>query len=199
MQTELEGSYPLHWPVSVIRTKHPGWSRFNRKRSLETARQELWCELDRLGAQKPILSTNIKLRQDGFPYSNQKQPDDKGAAVYFTLNGRRYCLPCDRWDRVECNVYAIAKHIEAMRGQDRWGVGSVEQAFAGYAALPAPTVQLSWREVFRYYGETNLTPDQLKASYRRLSREWHPDNGGSNEAMAELNQAYDEAKKEFGL
>lgn len=194
----MENSYPLTWPFSVPRTKRPTWSKFDRKRSLETARKELWRELSRLGAQSPILSTNIRLRVDGFPYSNQRQPDDKGVALYFTLKGRRYCLPCDRWDRVECNVYAIAKHIEAMRGQDRWGVGSVEQAFAGYQALPAPTQSRPWWEVFGMRDKSSLPADRLKSAYRVLAQRKHPDNGGSTEAMAELNQAYEDAKKELG-
>lgn len=32
--------------------------------------------------------------------------------------------------------------------------------------------------------------DEIKAAYRRLSKQRHPDLGGSNEAMAELNAAY---------
>lgn len=193
-----ETAFPLHWPVTVPRTKRAISSQFDRRRSFEQSRRILFDELKRLGAQKIVLSTNLELRLDGYPYSNRRQPEDKGVAVYFLLKERRYCLPCDRWDRIECNCYAIAKHIEAMRGQNRWGVGSVEQAFAGYAALPAPTPERPWRKVFGYHATANPDHDQLKAWYRRLSRERHPDNGGSTESMAELNLAYEAAKKELG-
>jgi hypothetical protein len=47
-------------------------------------------EIRRLGGDNAILSTNIKLRVDGLPYSNQAQPNDTGAAVYFNLKGNRY-------------------------------------------------------------------------------------------------------------
>lgn len=62
---------------------------------------------------------------------------DRGAAVYFEMKGKPVSLACDKWNRVEDNIWAIAKHIEALRGQQRWGVGSIEQAFRGYTALPA--------------------------------------------------------------
>ena len=69
-----------------------------------------------LGAQRIVISTNAELRQDGFPYSNRRAPEDVGVAVYFTLEGRPYVLPCDKWERVADNLAAIAKHVEAKRG-----------------------------------------------------------------------------------
>lgn len=199
MDDTTELNYPLQWPAGVSRTQSPGPSAFDRKRTVEQARVVLFEELRRLGAERIILSTNIALRQDGFPYSNRRPADDKGVAVYFTLKSRRYCMPCDRWDRIACNIYAVAKHIEAMRGQNRWGVGSVEQAFQGYAALPAPTMQRPWREVMEYNYHAEPSSETLKDSYRILAKLKHPDNGGSDEAMAELNRAYQQAKEELGL
>jgi hypothetical protein len=35
------------------------------------------------------------------------------------------------------------------------------------------------------------TEDQIKAAYRRQARECHPDHGGSNEAMTEVNAIYE--------
>ena len=33
--------------------------------------------------------------------------------------------------------------------------------------------------------------DEVAATYRRLAKEWHPDRGGGDERMAEINAAYD--------
>jgi hypothetical protein len=35
------------------------------------------------------------------------------------------------------------------------------------------------------------TPDEVAAAYRRLAKEWHPDRGGGDQRMAEINAAYD--------
>ena len=73
-----------------------------------------------------MISTNLKLRLDGLPRSDQATPADPGVAVYFELDGKTIVLACDKWNRVADNIYAIAKHVDALRGQDRWGVGTVE-------------------------------------------------------------------------
>src|ERR1043166_7667665 len=131
-------AYPLSWPENWPRTARGTQARRRfvaaggRLRSMEEAVQFLSNELRLLGARQEILSTNVKRRLDGVPYSNQSQPDDTGAALYFEFKGKPVAPACDRWRRVEDNGYAIALHIESLRGQQRWGVGSLEQAFRGY-------------------------------------------------------------------
>ena len=56
----------------------------------------------------------------------------------------------------------------------------------------------TWREVMTF-GESTPTADQLRKRYRELANRRHPDKpSGSHAAMAELNAAYEEAKKEIG-
>jgi len=163
---------------------------------MEEARTTLWCEMRRLGATHGILSTNVRLRVDGAPYSGAPQPSDRGAAVFFKLKGRDVALACDKWDRVEDNVYAISKHVEALRGQDRWGVGNVEQAFRGYMALPERAESTEW---WKPLGLTiNATPDQAKDAYRQLVRKFHPDNRetGDAEAFRRIQDAYEEFERQ---
>jgi hypothetical protein len=159
---------------------------------MDEVRRALSNELYLLGASKIVLSTNVELRLDGLPYSNRRAPADCGAAVYFTFKGKQVALACDKWDRVECNVWAICKHIEALRGQQRWGVGSIEQAFRGYMAIPERTSGSSWWNVL---GVTiNATPEQIQEAYRAKAKACHPDLGGSDSAMAAVNLAYEEAQ-----
>ena len=133
-------AYPLHWPAGRKRTPpaQVAWSRFQPNgRAMEAANVQ--AELSRLGASNVIISTNVRLRRDGFPYSSDKPPSDAGVAVYFDYLGSQKCFPCDRWVLVEENLRAIFKSIEAIRGLERWGSKSfVEAAFTGFAALPAP-------------------------------------------------------------
>ena len=146
-------------------------------------------ELRRLRADKTVLSTNVKLRIDGQPYSNQPQVADPGAAVYFELKGKPISLACDKWNRVEDNVFAIAKHIESLRAQDRWGVGSIEQAFRGYLALPAvgESSASTWWQTLGV--SVNASPDQVREAYRILVKKLHPDRGGDPEMFHRLQRA----------
>ncbi|MDE2101109.1 MAG: J domain-containing protein [Patescibacteria group bacterium] len=184
-------AYPLSWPEGWPRTA-PGQrmqSRFMRRRSMEEACHFLSGELERLLARKCVLSTNVERRLDGTPYSNRAQPQDKGAGVYFELKGRPTVLACDRWLRVEDNVYAIAKHIEAIRAQDRWGVGSVEQAFRGYTALPG----IGQSEASTWWATlgvaVNASDDQVREAYRILVKKHHPDRGGDPELFHRVQKA----------
>lgn len=198
-------AYPLSWPAGWPRTPagRRGAAAFGAMKArqgsgyaarvsltLAEARGRLVAELDRLGAGDEILSTNLQLRLDGWPKGGQPAPADPGAAVYFTLNGRPTVLACDKWERVEDNIAAIAKHIEALRGMERWGVGSIEQAFTGYAALPAPK---PWWQILGFPSPHSATAEDIGLRYRTRAADAHPDRpGGSHDAMAALNAARDE-------
>lgn len=186
-------AYPLQWPPFKARTQNPGKALF-RQVSMEVARGILMNELRLLRAENVVLSTNIELRRDGAPYSNRRGPEDRGVAVYFTWKGKTECIPCDRWQRIENNVLAIARSVEAIRGIARWGGGDMmERAFSGFVALPAPS-DTSWWEVMQI--PRNSTLDIVASTYRCLASYLHPDNGGDHDKMAALNRAYNEAKKE---
>lgn len=198
-----EQAYPLSWPVGRPRTPAHLRKRatFNVKEwngrwdqtkevSIARARDRLQREIDLLGAKGLILSTNVELRLDGQPRSDRRAPADPGVALYFRLDGRNTALACDKWDRVADNIVAIAKHVEALRGIDRWGVGTREQAFAGYQALPAPE---QWWQVLEVGQQA--TPEQIDAAWRAKMRDAHPDRGGSDQAAARLNWARDEGKR----
>jgi hypothetical protein len=109
-------------------------------------------ELSRLDARNVVISTNLRVRLDSLPASGQREPDDPGVAVYFTLDGKRRCLPCDRWDRVADNMIAIAKFIDAMRGQLRWGVGDVGAIFEGFKALPPAEAAMTAESAAAFVG-----------------------------------------------
>lgn len=152
----------------------------------------LQLELARLKADNAILSTNVKRRLDGTPFCNLTQPADTGAAVYFDLKGKAVVLACDKWNRAECNVMAIAKHIESLRAQERWGVGNVEQAFRGYMALPN-IGESSGMNPWQVLGVSiNCTEEQLKEAYRLLVNKFHPDKaGGDKERFLRVQNAYE--------
>jgi len=154
----------------------------------------LFNEMRRLGVREGdvIVSTNIRTRLDGLPYSNEAAPADPGAAVYFRLKKADRVLACDRYRSVAGNIAAIAAHIEALRAIDRYGVGTLDQAFAGYTALPA-NADADWAIVLGV--PPTASADEIEAAFRRLAMAAHPDRGGSHDEMARLNAAVTAARK----
>lgn len=196
-------SYPLHWPAGWPRSRGRQQAKFSHKShngrwdeskpvTIAIALERMQAELDRLGAKSVILSSNLERTLSGAPRSGQADPADPGVAVYFTLKGKDTVLACDRWYRAADNMVAIAKHIEAIRGMDRWGCGSIEQAFAGYQALPAPE---QWFQVLGI--RASATKVEVDSAFKRLAMEAHPDKQGGDKAkMQRLNDARDRAYAE---
>ena len=225
-------AYPLSWPASWKRTpgnvrkraafsrretvagSSPGTMRSrSREMTISEALDRLEDEMRKLGIdwQSVVISTNMRTRLDGLPMSGAKEPDDPGVAVYFNLESTPHCLPCDRWLRVADNIAAIAAHIGAMRGMERWGVGDVQSAFAGFKALPPPsgggpiaadgmTVEQALEFVLARgggddaRGRMNIDdlmthPAFIKDIYRAAARRLHPDAGGSDELFNKLQDA----------
>lgn len=188
-------SYPLFWPQSRPRTPAHQVARSRFDSTQDRAQRALLDEIRRLGGRETILSTNIRLRNDGLPYASQREPDDAGVAVYFTYKKQPMCFACDRYWRMWENMHAIRLTIEALRGIARWGTGDMmESAFRGFTALPAPGAQRSWREVLGVAAdETDI--NVVRANYRSRAAQEHPDRGGDHNAMSEINQAWAQAQE----
>jgi hypothetical protein len=208
--------YPLSWPSGWKRTTHRRQAMFNKKvratsgngspyartenLSVGDGLQRLMGELRRLGARNPVISSNLRLRQDGFPIASQsKILADPGVAVYFRLNQQPRVLACDKWNSAADNMAAIAGHIDAIRTQERYGVGTLDQAFAGYAALPpvGGTQGGDWRAELGFTPPDPMSLDIAETRYRQLLRDRHPDAGGSHDAVLRLNLARDAARAYF--
>lgn len=200
-------SYPLDWPAGWIRT--PAHKRQDARFksggsavSLAEAIRRLKPELRRLGATNVVISTNVKptLAGEFDARGSTRTVQDPGVAVYFRIKGQPRVLATDKWTRVADNIVAIANHIDAARGQGRWGVGTLEQAFAGYLALPAVGTRLTWWEILGFKERpTNL--ESVRAAWRERIERTHPDRPGNSHAAAnqaaEINAAWTEAQREL--
>lgn len=187
MKPEGVDAYPLHWPQGWPRTKEPQPSRFGG--TFAKIREELIWEVERMGGQYIVLSTNLPVKRDGMPYAGQKEPSDPGVAVYFMRRGKQMAFACDKWRTVQDNMRAIQRTIEAIRGIERWGASEMmERAFAAFEALPAP--KSCWDILGVRPGSSR---DEIEAAYRTRAKRAHPDAGGSTSAMADLNRARSDA------
>lgn len=191
-------AYPLQWPVGYKRNSYRIQSRF-KQQSIEGVQRSLRNEVSRLTGRNLIISTNLRLRQDGGFYSvdMNKLIDDPGVAVYFKYKNKDVAMCCDKYRTVWENTYALACGIEALRGMDRWGVSDfIDRAFTGFTALPEQSSvrKRDWWEVLEVSQHAN--DDQIKTAFRRLSQLYHPDkpDTGNRDRFDEVLEAYEKTK-----
>lgn len=183
---------PLQWPNGWARTEHPKQSRFDNP-TIAKSSSEIENEMRLFGGTDLIISSDLRLKKDGMPYSNQCEPDDQGVAVYFTWDGVQKVIACDTFNRIACNLWAVAKTINAMRGIDRWGCSEIiNKAFTGFEALPEKHSQ-EWWEVLGV--SKNATEKEVKSAYRKMSKKYHPDKTGESEKFLQIKEAYENSKK----
>lgn len=190
--------FPLTWPDGWKRTSNRQRAKFMRDRrqlSVADGLQRVFRELAALGVREHdvVVSTNIQLRLDGLPRSDRGEPQDPGAAVYWTGKGEQMrVMAVDLYDRVADNLGAIAASLEALRAIERHGGAAIlERAFTGFDALPPP------RNPFDFLGVSrdHATVETVQVAFKAKLRSHHPDHGGSHNLMSELNWARDEALK----
>lgn len=214
--TDEPTRYPLAWPIGRPRRtagfKNGNFKRDGRWVSVADAIGRIQNEVRLFGGSGLLVSTNIAYKRDGMPYSNQKDPEDRGVCVYFQMKGTPYAIACDQYTAVADNLAAVAAHIAATRAITRYGVATAAETLQAFAALPPPPgmaqaaparPQRPWREVLGLKASFpgDMDPEDaatiIRARWARESKNAHPDLvGGSIEAMAEINDARDAALKE---
>lgn len=193
-------AFPLAWPIGRPRGTSRSRASFNhygQPLTVANGLGRLQRELGLLNAQRLVVSTNIPVGRDGLPLSQRSNVADPGVAVYFQIKQVPHCISCDRWDRVADNIAAIAAHVEATRGQMRWGAADLAQAFAGFRALPAIVTPRPWWDVLGVVA--HAPTDEIKARFKALAAQHHPDHGGDPALMAEVNAAWRAARDERAL
>jgi hypothetical protein len=202
---ELPHSYPLQWPPSKLRTppderREAKFRREGDRLTINDALDRLEPELQLMGAEDMVLSSNI--RETRREYARVGTTMDPGVAVYFRLKlgntWELHCLACDKWTRVSDNLAAIALHVAAVRGQLRWGVGDVAQAFSGHRMLAGMGAVKPWWETLGFRSKP-ATLTEAKARYMKVITACHPDVGGSANQAAEVNAAWELAQLELPL
>lgn len=127
-----------------------------------------------------------------------RDPATDGSTVEFWVRGDKRTLTCTRFYSYRVNIRAVYLTLEALRKAEERGIlRELVAAAAGF--LEAPKGERAKRPWFEVLAVTSTSPiEVVKAAYKALSRKAHPDGGGSDELMAELNQALEDAEKERG-
>lgn len=214
-------AYPLRWPDGWRRTPEGkrergrqfmrgGWN--GSLPSFAYGRDCVLEELRKLGARNVVISTSVDVKENGVPRygvdADKRGARDPGAAIYFTLKGRQMIMAQDAYDSIGVNLRSLTLALDALRALERHGGGAMmDRAFDGFAALPPPAgskPRRPWWQVLRFPDKVEdrvlISVKEVTARYQTLAKMLHPDatGNGEDEGMAELNVAYEDAKKELG-
>jgi hypothetical protein len=152
-------------------------------------------ELRMLGAKEILIQAycgqeDIRL-SDGWLKSSAR-PKQPGIILTFKKkDGRILSMPCDRFNKYEDNLRAIALSLEALRSVDRYGVTQTGEQYKGWEALPPPGAQAvgdtyneKWaKEIIRRFGNPYCPPmdapmDVWEKAANAARFNTHPDKKG---------------------
>jgi hypothetical protein len=158
----------------------------------------LETELNHLRAKDILIQAYLKredIRNDGWPRAGAR-PTSPGVIVTFEVktSGRQFTMsfPCDRFDRWEDNLRAVAKSLEALRMVDRYGVTRNNEQYTGFAALPPADPSTAKNAAIEFLARMSGWPiDRARSdqsgAYRAAAAILHPDHeGGSHDRFVEL-------------
>jgi hypothetical protein len=186
----MTDAYPLAWPQGWPRMSAGGrkrakfhasgrtWGTGKRDLTIADGTSRVVGQLRTLGVRDGqwVISSNLQLRRDGLPYSDQKAPQDPGVAVYWTRKGKQQVMAIDLYDRVADNLAAVAASLEALRAIERHGGAQIlDRAFEGFTALANPDTFDAWSVMGLVKTAAPHTADFIRQRFRDLSRIYHPD------------------------
>lgn len=150
-------------------------------------------ELYQVDARTPVLQLALDesaFRLDGYPRA-QARAEHPGVILSFdrprVAGGvESLSFPCDRFDRWQDNVRAIALALEALRKVDRYGITPNGEQYTGWRAIgsatPMPagmTIDEAWSIIGSFgdrpISEQRTDPEQLRAALRKARGFAHPD------------------------
>lgn len=136
-----------------------------------------------------------ELNKDGGYSGLSNITQDPRVVVKFDLDGVDYTIPCDAFSSSPQNLCAIAKTIEGLRANERYGVMTLKQMMEGVAELPqvSSATRPIWFDVLGVDRMCSLR--EAETAYRKLAVSRHPDAGGTHTEWLELQEAITTARQ----
>lgn len=113
------------------------------------------------------------------------------ATVRFELRGTTITVSCSSQVTYRQNLRCVAFAVEAMRMNEKRGIA--DTLAKAYLQLGAPQQKRDPYEVLGVRPDTPL--DDIKAMYLVKAKRLHGDVGGDDEAMKEVNEAWEEIQQ----
>lgn len=181
-------AYPLTWPHAIPRVDPNRRANSLFKTELMPALKNVQSSLRRFGEATGKAVSNVVISSN---YSlGVHNPEDPGVAVWFVWDGQERCIAVDRYPKLAHNLQAIHHVLEARVTEARHGgLRIVQQTFTGFLALPAP-IEMGGKTCWQILDIPPYAPrERIEEAFRSLATTLHPDKGGSEADMAELNAA----------
>ncbi len=124
------------------------------------------------------------------------KPSERGGTVMlkYVKNGRSVTLPMGSQARADDNLRVLYLAVEAMRMNEKRGLGEVIQE--AYLQLAAPEKEIDPWELLGIRPDAAI--ELAEAAWKVKMKTAHPDAGGSEEQVKKLNAAIEAVRKERG-
>lgn len=189
---------PLSWPESLPTTPRANQSNdhgFSPNITLQEALAFLEQEIKEANISDAALYIDVE--QPLVERLAKKVGTRSGACLHITYRARGYIFACDRWVKLEHNVYTLHLAFRQWRNMERWGIGSLATLMAGFEAdrtSESAVTSEGTLESFRLFGlGPTATLDDAIAIYHRRAKSLSQ----SDPAFTQLNLAMDELRGYF--
>lgn len=180
------------WPGELTPDLQRKRSSFSTpwRSTLDLLDRELW-QLDATTRVLQVAMTERDFRIDGMPRANARA---EHLGIILSFHARDIgdlSYPCDRFDRWQDNLRAVALALEALRKVDRYGVTRRAEQYRGWKAIEATampaamTVEQAFDVLVQHSGVLSgladvgaIVPSELARGARAAQRQTHPDTGG---------------------
>jgi hypothetical protein len=161
--------------------------------------QKTWHETQR-ELQREFELWEIKDWETNYPKgarldARYQTQEDRTVKLTYTKDHHRVELVMGKQNRAVDNLRVLYLAVEAMRLNEKRGIGEI--VAAAYAQLAAPEGATLERDPFEVLGIREDSPIEVaEAVYRMMATKYHPDSkpNGSAERMAELNKAIEKIR-----
>ena len=130
---------PLSWPESIPVTslmQQRSDNGFSPNMSLTEAINFLKEEIESANIGQAVLYCDVE--QPAVERLRKKVGSRTGVCLHINYRERGYILTCDRWQRLEHNIYAIHLALRQWCNMVRWGIGSLSTLMTGFEVERSP-------------------------------------------------------------
>jgi hypothetical protein len=190
---------PLNWPESTPVTslmQQRSDNGFSPDMPLTDALNFLNSEIETAGINHAVLYLDVE--QPHVERLRKKVGSRTGACLHIKYRDRGYIITCDRWQKLEHNIYAMHLAIRQWYNMERWGIGSLAALMAGFEAERTPDVAEGMPdnvvECLNLFGLSgSATLEDAIAIYHRRAKIFANDN----EQLVKLNLQMDAIRNYF--